>query len=75
MPVKAEYKIEKGVPIAKVGGIGQNGSKYPFAEMDVGDSFAGPKLVRPAAFAYAKEHHVTFKTRTEGDGVRVWRIA
>ena len=42
-----EYKIEKGLPIPKIQGIGGlkfGVSKYPLSQLDVGDSFSIPLL-------------------------------
>ena len=51
--------------------------KYPFGEMEVGDSFlAENKKAVSAAHAWASAHPgVKFATRSEGDGTRVWRLA
>jgi len=71
------FKIEKGVPVPppKSGRY----AKYPFAKMDIGDSFFAsehPTKVRPAASWWANRHAgFKFQTRKEGDGVRVWRVA
>lgn len=67
-------KIEKGVPVADAR------VKYPFADMEVGDSFwigglQDPNAPRGAAFRWGSNHGVSFKTRKEKDGVRVWRVA
>jgi hypothetical protein len=69
-----KYPIEKNVPIpyAKI-----EGSRFPFAEMAVGDSvfIPGPKRVFTSSLArvrYAKGYR--FTTRTVDGGIRVWRI-
>ena len=74
------YKIETGIPIPKAR------SKYPFKDMEVGDSFFIPKLdanlykmsatVASSARMWAKKNGVEykFKTQINEDGVRVFRI-
>lgn len=72
------YKIEKNIPIGKVEGR----TKYPFARMEVGDSFfaKGDKKkvnsVTVAAATFKKNNAgYNFTCRTNNEGVRVWRIA
>ena len=66
------YEIEKGVPLKP---------KYPFLEMDVGDSFVVPLVdrarpVRTAATRASKVYGKKFACRIQTDGsLRVWRIA
>ena len=71
----ATFQIEKSIPTPTT----RTGTKYPFASMDVGDSFyAGPRDMegaRVSSYAYANRHNVKFRTGREGDGLRVWRIA
>lgn len=69
-----EFKIEKGVPVQKPdpGGAPR---LYPFAEMEVGDSFVGPKKAAGATSGASKRFSMKFISRKEGDGVRIWRIA
>lgn len=74
--------IEKGLPLPKAG----KKSKYPFAEMEVGDSvfFAdtdGGSGSKPAIAAkvYAHRNQKTvsglkFSARSENGGVRIWRV-
>ncbi len=78
-----EIKIEKGIPRRR-GGSGS--PRYPFFEMEVGDSFLVPSNINPG-YAYGisrdgnksailadKPHR--FKTGKVSDGVyRVWRVA
>ena len=70
------YKIEKNIPIPPEGYTRRG--PYPFARMEVGDSFLVPFAdmitVRCAAGNYAKKYGAVFWTRfIEGQGVRVWR--
>lgn len=54
--------------------------RYPFHEMEVGDSFFVPKesqrakIVRNAADAYAKRHGVGFRVLQVDGGCRCWRV-
>lgn len=66
-------KIEKGIPISS-----DRRSKYPWADMDVGDSFfvATDKVENFRRNVYAKNRNgKLFVARAEGNGVRVWRTA
>lgn len=82
------YKVEKNVemPLKKTFTAG---SKYPFAEMDIGDSFFVPATSREDAkkvqtrvsasgTKFRAVHGRRFSTRVieenDGFGVRVWRI-
>ena len=71
-------KIDKDVPVpSSVGDKSGRGRPrvYPFGEMEVGDSiFTESKGARNAAGHYAKYHGKKFATRTENNGVRIWRI-
>lgn len=68
-----KYQIEHGVPIPPT-----KTSRYPFAEMAVGDSFGSAEepanTVRACAIAYAKKHHgKKFIVRSVEGGCRCWR--
>jgi len=69
------FKIEKGVPPPKKGAS----SKYPFAAMEVNDSFfvpgATPVQLRSAASAFGRRNDQKHSVAKEADGVRVWRIS
>lgn len=64
-------RIDKGVPIP---------NRYPFAEMEVGDSFAVPShinrtTVSIAAMRYGRDHKMKFTVRLMPDrSYRCWRI-
>lgn len=64
-------KVEKNVPLP---------SKWPFKDMQVGDSFAVPKdisrtTVSIAALRYGRKHGMKFTVRTTTDRtLRCWRI-
>jgi hypothetical protein len=54
-------------------------SKFPFAQMQVGDSFLIPAdvkrtAVNVAAMRYGKKHRVKFTVRGTTEGYRCWRI-
>lgn len=77
------FKIEKNIEITKRKKRQRNNLKYPFNEMEVGDSFLVPvgdedervvqrRLV--SACKYKKVDGIKFKTRCLCDGVRVWRV-
>jgi hypothetical protein len=69
------YEIIKGIPVPAR-------SKYPFAEMEIGDSFVKNccsqqhrNLLSMTASMWGRRHGRRFRTRKEdGDNVRVWRI-
>lgn len=69
-----KYKIEKNIETpASVG------NKYPFGEMEVGDSFKFPKSeiykIRTAASFYGKRKNKKFTVRKiNNEEFRVWRI-
>ena len=79
------YKIEKDVPLCRPS---SKLNKYPFDQMEVGDSFLVPyaeaKSARMAALARNAGRnkklpkHVTvqrhFVTRTVDGGMRIWRV-
>ena len=52
---------------------------YPYEEMDVGDSFTVPVAARQkvlnANYRAGKRLGLRFMAKTEGDVVRVWRVA
>ena len=67
------YFIEKGIVVPK-----RWGSKYPFEEMEVGDSFfakanSGSLLTMAKYFIKKNKNDWKFVSRKEGDGVRIWR--
>lgn len=77
----AEIAIRKGVPLPRRNGGGRGNAKYPWHEMEVGDSFVFPAGVTRgtnyrAAFA-ANERYAPkkFATRSTPEGFCCWRIA
>ncbi len=78
------FVLETGVPIPKrVAPGGRRGSKYPFAQMEVGQSFlvADPETkaatIRSAVGAFSKRYSDAgkFAVRITEEGIRVWRTA
>jgi hypothetical protein len=77
------YKIEKGVPVVRYGRV--RGFKYPFRDMDVGDSFLVPfgedesltrsRLSSAIAGFNVRNAPKRFTSSKQSDGFRVWRIA
>lgn len=71
------YKIEKGIkpPNTTVT------SKYPFAEMNVGDSFVVDTATErqntySAAIYYGRKHNgFKISSAKEGNKYRIWRVA
>lgn len=57
-------------------------TKYPFKEMEVGDSFFAPVLnpnqdnaIRTRTYGYGTQSGKKFSVRKVEGGVRVWRVA
>lgn len=71
-----QIQIEKNVPM---NGHAGRTSKYPWAAMQVGDSFlAHVKYISSLSSAKTQaenRHKMKFSCRTTPEGVRVWRIA
>jgi hypothetical protein len=75
---ESDVKIEKNIPIPGIRG-GALTRKYPFNEMEVGDSIFVEKrkgLYNPgnAAGNYGKTHGMKFSVRKVEGGFRIWRI-
>lgn len=71
------YAIETNIPVPQIGGRGRKSSVYPFAQMNVGDSFFVPGItttkITGTVFHHGKRLNMKFVTRTVDGGVRVWR--
>jgi hypothetical protein len=75
------FTIETGIEIPKRTAPGRRtGSKYPFAQMDVGHSFLLPADVKPTTIrsaigAFSKRYSDAgkFAVRGTDQGLRVWR--
>ena len=78
-----EYKLEKNVPLPNDLEYMGAKRKYPWLEMEVGDSFAIPEgrheSVRTASAAWVLRHperDMRFSVRKLEDGTyRCWRVA
>lgn len=70
----SEFVVEKNVPVQHGAGAPH---KYPFHDMEVGDSFAIPAdkfaRVKAAAYAHARNHGRKFSTSEKH--LRCWRVA
>lgn len=71
---QSQFKIERGIPLPA------RRNKYPFAEMQIGDSFSAPlsEERRLSASAAARGFAIGAKfsvRRVDADTVRVWRVA
>lgn len=71
------FEIERGVPVPTSGRY----SKYPFAGMQVGDSFFVPEgtskkmsSIHSLCNQYGKKHGGVYKARRVDGGMRVWRV-
>lgn len=77
----SEFKIDKGIPLPPRGANGPR-SRYPLADLEVGDSFFAPvvngqeprELLRRLSGLPATHKPKRFAMRTVEGGVRVWRI-
>lgn len=74
------FKIEKGVPLPADDRPGRR-AKYPFEDMDIGDSFFVPGHMKMASTISAAGRKLgmkfRYKVQTESgtEGTRVWRVA
>lgn len=70
------FVIEKNIPIGKQ----VRKSKYPFAQMENGDSFfvptgdQDPHRVASRIHNHARHQNVRIATRQTENGIRVWKI-
>ena len=72
----SDYQVEKNIPYPLRPSYG----KYPFDEMEAGDSFfiltggVKPPAAYSAASCYGRRHDMKFSCRKVEDGYRIWRI-
>jgi hypothetical protein len=73
-------KIDKGIPMERHGG--RSSGKFPWRQMDVGDSFLVPteadaQRAQRAAMGFGLYHGTGFRAayRRVLGGARVWRVA
>ena len=77
------FVIEKDVPLPERALNGGSGRRYPWREMEIGDSVLIPcgkgedpgKVVARLGNSLAYAAPKKFTRKRENDGVRVWRIA
>ena len=66
------FKIKSNIPIPEAS------LKFPFKDMEIGDSFEVPKKYRSnvgnAAYYYGIRHNKKFMIKTGKDTARIWRI-
>jgi hypothetical protein len=72
------FQIEKNIPTPEHTGSGAK-PKYPFAMMEVNDSFFAPGMTA-RALINASQWHANktgkkFTCASEADGARCWRVA
>lgn len=77
MATNGEIKVEKGVPIIS---HQARRVRWPFKDMEVGDSFLAPADVNRATLGGAahmagKSIGAKFAVRKTTEGVRCWRVA
>ena len=74
------FEIDKDIPLPPLRRNRSPKPKYPFGDLEIGDSFLvpGPKVanVRNAMgyFRKIKDSSKTFCTRRVDGGIRVWRL-
>lgn len=73
---KDEFVIEKGVEVWGRGSGCLRNSKYPFEQMEIGDSFYSNKNPYSLAVRWVKKRKLDwwFSCRKDGRGYRLWRI-
>ena len=76
----SKYKIQKGVPIPDPNIPVTKTTKYPWKDMEVGDSFLVPNkdkdtvhALQNAARLSGKKHNRDYITRKLDKGIRCWR--
>jgi hypothetical protein len=69
-------RIDKNIPQPAFGARGVR--KYPFSDMEVGDSFSLPRIerlkVKEAAKGYGRRSGRKLRVATTNDEVRCWRV-
>lgn len=71
-----EYEISDSIPFC-----GKSKLQWPFYQLKVGESVwlkikgeISQKRIKQAAYNFATKNKLSFKTRLENEGVRVWRM-
>lgn len=73
----SDISIEHGVPVPEKGKGKPNPTNavYPFAKMEVGDSFTTSRpTARHAAYNFGRRHGMKFKSQANGSEIRIWRV-
>ncbi len=69
--------VEKAIPLPQSGSA-SSGAKgmYPYAKMEVGDSFLAPCKHNPISIAkrWGRPRGIDFTSRKDDGGWRIWRI-
>jgi hypothetical protein len=70
------FEIEKGIPVPEYAGRGGRTNKYPWEDMEVGDSFFVPAEGKksPPRWHHRKERGERYHVRRMEGGWRVWRL-
>jgi hypothetical protein len=73
-----DYKIEKDVPLPA---LVRRRSKYPFKDLEIGDSFVipiksdkSPSGIYAAISTARSRHNIGLTTARVEGGIRVWRV-
>jgi hypothetical protein len=76
------FDIEDDVPVPYTGNTSGRPSRYPWAQLQVGQSFVIPPNkksnkgpARGGLAASAKKYNIKITTAEEEGGLRVWRIS
>lgn len=72
--INVKFEIEKGIALPQIKSSRGNG--YPFAEMEVGDSFITEnKSVSASSIQFCKKNpDKAFTSRKVEGGYRIWRV-
>jgi len=74
-----QFPIDENVPLITTTKASQKYARYPFEQMEVGDSFFVPddkdeRAAAEHAHNYAKMRSCKFSTRKVPGGRRIWRV-
>ena len=70
------YAIEKNIPIPEITLSATGREKYPFGELEIGDSFfvADKEKMHSTVVSAAKRLNRKFRSLVENGGTRIWRV-
>lgn len=80
MFIKIDRAFPDHMPMNVLRSRNPSRTKYPFAELGIGDSFyvfrvdAKPENVRAAASSFARNRHIKLKCETDVEGIRIKRV-